>query len=577
MHAPEPWLTLLLLTLCSSPARSQEAATDHETELARNRSKVIGNGFQIDRGYHDYTVDLPGLAEDIATWTHDMKIVDAGAGEAGFFGSLLSMDSWRDWYLGYWGRKAASPLSMPRMVAVGVTRPESKSLDQNLARHGDRLSYVEGELGTPTLETEQKIGLGTVDRVICVFGATSYAPHFDAIIASYARLLKTGGTMRFFLKPSRNVFQDVQGRSISIVDYLSNIRGLKVLDFRQVDGDDDAYLVERTAEALDVTPLELVRFRTSHIKPPVAKEYREARAIPNPRSVEPALGQELLSRLGQTVDLGKEPKLARELETAGVSAHGAVLVDVPFLERAIHSDWKSLASSLSFSVGDLVPVFKKGTGRILEALPGDRFRIAGPFDGQVSLVATRDELAVELVAQKVVAFETAQETLRNPARMMRSMMYGLHLMRPDDRAYEIAKAFEARGLVLPGPETPPGLTDWERAAHAHERQQQLSFEVGDLLNEAHLPDHKLMNADLADELPRAAQLYLDVLARGDAVRPVDPSRLVPLGEQLLREPVRGASLIRTSVRTTGVGGALGGLLEERVRERTKPENRVVER
>ncbi len=567
-------LALALVLLAQAPSRAQ----DPDAEMAKNRDRIAANRFNVDRGYHDYGLHLPGLTDDIATWTKDMKILDAGAGTAGFFGSLLTVDEWREWYEGYWGRKAPGPVSMPQLVAVGVKRPESGTLDAHLA--ANRFRYIEGALATPEMTVEKEIGLGTVDRILCVFGATSYVEHLDALLASYGKLLKTGGTMRFYLKDSRNTFEDIHGRPISFVDYLSHIPGLEVLEATPMNGGDRAYLVRRTAGRLDVTPLELVRFQSPNTPPPI-RAYREAREIAKPAPGSRPLGVELLSRLGQILDLSKEPRLAQELAAAGVNVHGVVTIDTKLLEEAIHSDWKKLVSEVTFGVGDVVPLFAKGaggrdhTGRILEALPGDRFRIAGGFGDEPFVEASRDELAVGYVADRVVAYETAAETIRDPART-KATNYGPEHMRPDDRALEITKALVARGLPIPGAEAPPGATDWERTVVAHENMTTFSWNIGHLLDEWRLLDHGVHGADSVDELLRSAKLYLAKNASANEVRPIDPARVVSTA--LLREPARAAALDRGFGRTLGVEGAIGdALLKERVKEGTSPGDRVRER
>ena len=39
---------------------------------------------------------------------------------------------------------------------------------------------------------------GTFDRILCLYGAASYAEHLDAMIFSYGKLLKKGGLTRSY-------------------------------------------------------------------------------------------------------------------------------------------------------------------------------------------------------------------------------------------------------------------------------------------------------------------------------------------------------------------------------------------
>jgi hypothetical protein len=154
------------------------------------------------------------------------------------------------------------------------------------------------------------------------------------------------------------------------------------------------------------------------------------------------------------VDLAKDARLARELARAGVELAGSlVTIGTDLLEQAIHSDWKRLIDEVELRPGDPIPMRARGDrdlggGRILEALPGDKFVVAPLSPEEPFLELSRADLAEGLVAERLVLHETALDMVEHPDRT--KWNYGYTSRMPDDdRAQERAEALAARGFPLP--------------------------------------------------------------------------------------------------------------------------------
>jgi hypothetical protein len=255
--------SVVLAALLLLPRGSVHAQADPK-ELARNDGIVVDNDFETGRTFNGYTAYVhPRLEADVATWKKGMKVLDAGAGRAGFFRDLLA-------------RTPGTPRmrSVPQLIAVAVKLPDgTRELPKGI-------TYLEGKLGEKGLVLERSIGLGTVDRLVDVWGPSHYAP-LDAILFSYGHLLAKGG--KAFLHFEWRVrLQDAEGKPLSMLDYLGSVEGLRVVAH-------DEYLpmwseshhlrveIERTDTPLRVPALRMVSMRAD--TPPFITYTPEAGAV----------------------------------------------------------------------------------------------------------------------------------------------------------------------------------------------------------------------------------------------------------------------------------------------------------
>lgn len=242
-------LLVASLLLSSAPyARAQEAGLD-PGELGKNEKIVAANTFNTYRGVGDYTKFFAGtLVSDMATWREGMRILDGGAGHANFLRDVV-----------------AGAESKPEAIAVGAARPVEKLGSDAKAPVPDGVTYIEGLLGDAASDfaLEKRIGLGTIDRIVEVYGASHYSPALDRVLESYGRLLKPGGKLYLHMDPYTEL-RDRNGEPLSAASYLRRIRGVKVVhsslvfDSSAIDRPQLSVVLERTSAPLAVPALELL-------------------------------------------------------------------------------------------------------------------------------------------------------------------------------------------------------------------------------------------------------------------------------------------------------------------------------
>ncbi len=246
---------LLLVLVSTSLARAQPDGLD-PSEIARVRRAVASNSFNTARGVADYVAFFKGtLAADMKTWRAGMRVLDGGAGQARFLGEAL----------------AASP-SRFDAIAVGVTRPavvwDNVRGAAVTVPVPEGVTYVEGLIGDAAsdFELEKRIGLGTIDRIVDVYGASAYAPALDKVLEGYGRLLKPGGKLYLHFDTGVTRLQDASGKPLSIASYARRIGGFEVTDSllqgdtKFMDGSHLVLVLERTSAPLSVPALRLTTF-----------------------------------------------------------------------------------------------------------------------------------------------------------------------------------------------------------------------------------------------------------------------------------------------------------------------------
>jgi hypothetical protein len=464
-----PCLALAFLALMGSVLAQEKSPAD---EVAKTRKRIEDNTFTTDRALFSSNQILPGLVEDVATWTKDMRILDAGAGDAGLIRSVLTLEkdlaqmrslpkAQLDQYVAgtiEYLAKAKPPASMPRFVAVSAKRPSMypdavKALDEDLETYAENFIYKEGWLGKKGLAFEKELGLGTFDRIICGMGASSYTDDFETMILGFGSLLKAGGRMLIYTNEHLTTFFDVNGRRISMGDYLSFASGLKVIRSTQADSQGRAIEVERTEGELRLTPLNKRFFGDAT---PPRRSFRETEPVVPPSSQPRSLGVRLLARLGERVDLGKDKALASELEAAGARPAGNIIrIDTDLLEKAVHSDWKKLLGEIPIERGDFVPVVAAGSqvlghmGRVVEVLPDGRLRVAIGNSKEGFADCSLADLREAVLAEKIVAFETAFDLLTRPDRTTWRGGWEYEVSAAD-RTEEAVARLKTRGIPVPG-------------------------------------------------------------------------------------------------------------------------------
>jgi SAM-dependent methyltransferase len=193
----------------------------HRTDLVHGRERSM----TIDRKSYR-SANGAALERDMATWTKDMKILDAGAGEARFFRAL---------------RDERSPGELPHLVAVAGERPASVT-DADL----EHIAYYEGLLGAPEGKLEARLGHGSFDRIIDTYGASHYADQFDQVIESYGKLLKPGGRAFLHIVDGMLRIEDEPGVRVEVEAWLARVKGFKVVSIEPNEERGFALVLERT-------------------------------------------------------------------------------------------------------------------------------------------------------------------------------------------------------------------------------------------------------------------------------------------------------------------------------------------
>lgn len=198
-------------------------------------------------GYTEGYADVHGVPvlEEVATWNENMKVFDPGAGQAGFFRSLIEPTGL--------DKELPLPRSLPKLVAVSVKKPGSVDEDEVLASAAsqNKFEYVEGKLGEPGFDLEQTLGHASFDAVVGTFDGAHYW-QFHYIAHSYGMLLKEGGRWFFHLELFKTKFNDANGRELSIQDVFDQIQGFALLPSRWAYRRSVAFVAVRTDEPMRV-------------------------------------------------------------------------------------------------------------------------------------------------------------------------------------------------------------------------------------------------------------------------------------------------------------------------------------
>ena len=120
------------------------------------------------------TVKGPSLQQVLEGLDGDAVWADMGAGEAKAMRDLVSN-------LGNG--------EIPRLVAIGYTKPDSEALDEFIQQHLEKFVYLEGLLED---HQDEEISENGVDVITDVLGVASYSRDLHGAIDRYARLLKPG-------------------------------------------------------------------------------------------------------------------------------------------------------------------------------------------------------------------------------------------------------------------------------------------------------------------------------------------------------------------------------------------------
>lgn len=154
------------------------------------------NDFYTLRNWKSYREHLrssesPDLNTLLSSLPKNSLLLDAGAGQAQALRDLLSYPQF----------------SHLRFLAVAFQKPNSPALDKDLSLHRDRLSYIDGGyienlVHTPALRQQKN----KVSFLTDVFGPSAYSRDLNAVLRSYADLLKVDGEAAILFFENSTIF-----------------------------------------------------------------------------------------------------------------------------------------------------------------------------------------------------------------------------------------------------------------------------------------------------------------------------------------------------------------------------------
>jgi len=281
------------------PGASEESSNpmvstpDYGSEAANKRMNAHfqDNTFKVGRGLKHYGKLLGShLSRRLSEMGEGDHWIDGGAGRAFAMRTYL---------------KKRYSIPKPRMTAVAMQQPNKRGLARALDAHGDRFRYLSGR----PIEELTSEEVGRAGLITDIYGALSYTPHVDQVMAKYLELLDVGGelqamiplidltNMRVGIYRDRHdrwrpdpkpepliVIKDAEGNEVTTVEWIQMIEGIEIVEVERINrmfDREDPYVrvvIRKTSEDVRVPSLELTKIQPG--RPPSRFYKLEKIAIP---------------------------------------------------------------------------------------------------------------------------------------------------------------------------------------------------------------------------------------------------------------------------------------------------------
>lgn len=180
--------------------------------------------------------------------------------ESGFFENLMGLREDQIWM--DVGAGEFLPISQfyenggrARAIGVAIETPKSHPRVKRLRQtQGKKFTAM---LGKP-FEDYAPGEIPSVDLITDFYGALSYSPHIDVVLAKYLALLKVGGRIDMHFDPEFNAFF-LNGVNVSLSSWLASIPGIRVSGWHFGNGN-IALSITKEAESVEIPSLILTRY-----------------------------------------------------------------------------------------------------------------------------------------------------------------------------------------------------------------------------------------------------------------------------------------------------------------------------